>query len=104
MNKVTSINRNMYLREYCDSQPVARIPEGIPFAIGVLSTVVLPQLILSAYGGIITLVALAGVTTIGSVAGLLAYLYLPYRIPRCVDAEMKARFPPSRDGRLKKTA
>lgn len=104
MNKVTPIDRGMYLREYCASRNVARIPEGIAFAVGVLMTVILPQLILSAYGGIITLAPLAAVTALGSIAGLLAFLYLPYRMPRCVDAEIRVQAPPSRDGRLKKVA
>lgn len=104
MNKVTSINRGMFLREYCESQNFVRTPDGTSFAVGVLSTVVLPQLVLAAYGGVVTLGALVAVTTLGAVAGLLAYWYLPYRMPRCVDAEMKAQAPPGRDGRLKKAA
>lgn len=104
MSKVTSINRDMYLGEYCNPQDVTPIPEGLLFAVGILSTIGLPQLILSVYGGIITLVALAGVMTLGSVAGLLAYLYMPYQMPHCVEAETGVRSPPNRDSRMKKAA
>jgi hypothetical protein len=104
MEKVTSIRRDMYLGEYCDPQDVARIPEGLPFAVGVISTVALPQLIMGAYGGIAAITALAGMTVLGLAAGLAAYRYLPYRMPRCVEAETNVQSPPSRNNRLKKAA
>ena len=104
MEKVTSIHRDMYLGEYCDPQDVARIPEGLPFAVGVIATIGLPQMILGAYGGIVALAALAAVIVVGFVAGLLAYLYLPYRMPRCVEAEAGAQSPPAGRRRLKKAA
>jgi hypothetical protein len=104
MNKVTSIKRNLYLGEYCDSQYLKRTPEGLSFAVGVLLTVGLPQIILSAYGGIATLMALAGATMIGAIAGLVLYRYMPYEMVRCIGAEMYAQSPPRKDKSLGKAA
>lgn len=104
MNRVTSINRNMYLGGFCDSQNTKRIPDELLFAAGVLSTMGLPQLILSVYGGTATLVVLAGITLLGSMAGLVVYRYLPYRMPRCIDAEINAQSPPSKNSTLRRAA
>lgn len=104
MNKVTSITRNLYLGEYCKAQAATPIPEGLLFAVGILSTIGLPQLILGVFGGTLTVMVLTGVTTLGSIAGVLTYLYVPYRMPHCVEAEIDVRSPPNRDGRLKKAA
>lgn len=104
MEKVTSINRDLYLGEYRNPRYVARSPESLIFAVGVVTTIGLPQLILSAYGGVVVLITLAVVMAVGSVAGLLAYRYLPYRMPRCVDAEIDVQSPPSKKQDLKKAA
>ncbi|HWS87269.1 MAG TPA: hypothetical protein VN282_09910 [Pyrinomonadaceae bacterium] len=101
---MTSIHRDMYLGEYCDPRAVARVPEGLPFAVGVIATIGLPQIILGAYGGIVALAALAAAVVAGLAAGLIAYRYLPYRMPRCVEAETGAQSPPARRRRLKKAA
>ncbi len=104
MEKVTSIRRDMYLREYCEPQGVARIPEGALFAAGVVATMGLPLFILSAYVGVVALAALAAAAVLGLAAGLIVYRYMPYRIPRCVEAETFVQSPPGRRNSLKKAA
>ena len=104
MNKVVPINRGMYLSGYCDAQNIERIPDDILFGAGVISTVVLPQIIMSIYGGIITLVALTMVALVGSITGLVVYRHLPYQIPHCVNAETAAQSPPREDNTVKKAA
>jgi hypothetical protein len=99
-----SINRDMYLGKYIDSQNSERIPEGLLFAIGVLSTVGLPQLTLSVYGGTIPLMVLAGVTLCGSIAGGIIYRKPPSEMPRCVDMDINVQSPPRKDSAMKKAA
>jgi hypothetical protein len=98
--KVVSINRDLFLGSYTDAQKSERIPETVTFVVGVISTVGLPQLILSVYYGVATLVAVAVVNLIGAVVGLAVYRHLPYRFPHCLDAAGASRRPPRRDGRI----
>lgn len=94
VDKVVSINRDMFLGWYSDAQYSERIPEVVAFVVGVISTVGLPQLILSVYGGVLTLVAVAGATLVGALIGLVVYQQGPYQLPHCVDAVTMAQSPP----------
>lgn len=100
MDKVVSINRDMFLGWYSDAQYSERIPEVVAFVVGVISTVGLPQLILSVYGGVITFVVLAGATLVGTLIGLVVYQQVPYQLPHCVDAVTVAQSPPYKGNQI----
>jgi hypothetical protein len=100
VDKVVSINRDMFLGSYIDAQNREHIPEVLVFAVGVISTVGLPQFILSVYGGITVLLALAGSTLIAAITGLVIYRHTPYEMPHCFDVVSAAKSPPHKENRL----
>lgn len=100
MDKVVSINRDMFLGSYIDAQNSEHIPEVLIFVVGVISTVGLPQFILSVYGGITILIALAGCTLIAAVTGLVIYRHVPYQMPHCINLVSRAQFPPRKENKL----
>lgn len=99
-DKVVSINRDMFLGTYSDAQNGEHIPEVLVFVVGVISTVGLPQFILSVYGGITILIALAGSTLIAAITGLVIYRHVPYQMPHCIHVVSAAQSPPRKENNL----
>ena len=100
VDKVVSINRDMFLGAYIDARNGEHIPEVVVFAAGAILTVSLPQFILSVYGGITILIALAGSALIGAITGLIIYRHVPYQMLHCVDAVSAAQSPPRKENKL----
>lgn len=100
MDKVVSINRDMFLGSYSDAQNSEHIPEVVVFAVGVISTVGLPQLILSVYGGLAIFIMLAASTLIAAITGLVIYRHVPYQMPHCIDVVSAAQSPPRKENKL----
>jgi hypothetical protein len=80
MNDVVSINGRKFLGTYIDAQNGEWIPDEVVFAAGVILTMVLPQLICSAYG-LLPLSAFAVTALAGSLWGLANYRRQPYPTP-----------------------
>jgi hypothetical protein len=104
INRKGSINRKRLLGAYIDAQKTERIPEEAVFFTGVFLSAVLPQLTLSAYGGLVPLIAFVSVALVGSIWGWAIYLKSPYRLISCVDAETVPQAPPGEDANLKDAA
>jgi hypothetical protein len=104
MNNLVSINSKKVLGAYMDAQNSELITEGTYFYMGVLLSVVLPQFVLSVYGGFLPLIELALSAVVGSSIGLARYYWFPYRLLSCVNKRAEARIPPRINTSRKKAA
>jgi len=82
--RVVQIHTRKFLGGYSRSLERERINETVLFFAGVFLTVVLPQIICTAYGGIIPFIAFASTASAGSLLGWFMYRHAPYRALRCV--------------------
>lgn len=115
MNKVVQINRGRHPSDDVEARSSERIPEKAflsgartpeeAFLVaGAFLALVLPQFVLSVYGGRAALVACAGSGLAGVAWGVAAYCRSSYRITSCVDAGTMPQSPPSKDAALPKAA
>lgn len=104
MKKVVQIYSRKFLGAYSYAQNNERIPDTALFFAGVLLTVALPQIICTAYGGIIPFIAFAGSAFIGSVLGWVRYRQMPYRALSCVGMRYVPRTPSNEDATHKRAA
>jgi hypothetical protein len=73
MSNVVSINRGMVFGSYTDIQNGERIPEDVSFAVGVISTIALPQLCLYTVYGVFPSLVFAVITLAGVMWGEARY-------------------------------
>ena len=78
MKNVVSINGRKFLGSYMDARNNEQFPDEVPFAIGVILTMALPQLICGAYG-LLPPVAFAGAALTGTIWGVANYFRQPSR-------------------------
>ncbi len=104
MNNVITLNGRMFLSAYCDEQNGVRIPDEAPFVIGVIFSIVLPQIIFFSYGGLVPLIAFVVNALAGTIWGLVLYRKAPYRIISCISRGTLPQAPPSGHTTLKKAA
>jgi hypothetical protein len=102
MKKVVQIYSRKFLGDYSYAQNNERIPDTALFFVGVLLTVALPQIICTAYGGIIPLTAFASSALVGSVLGWVRYRQMPYQALSCVGTRYAPRTPWNKDAMDKK--
>ena len=95
MGDVVSINSKKFLGGYCSAQQHERLPE-YGFLLGVLVTVVVPQIAYCANGGPISPLVFAAGAVGGMILGLVKYYLPPAPVGSCVDARTATR-PPQRD-------
>jgi hypothetical protein len=91
--KVVPIHTRRFLGAYSHAQDNERIPKTALFIAGAFLTVALPQIICTAYGGIIPFIAFASSASVGSIIGLIMYRQMPYQIPSCVGTRHAPRTP-----------
>jgi hypothetical protein len=109
VNNVVSINSRKFkdrnvLGITLSSQNSGYIPDKAFFFTGILSAMVLPEGIYSAYGGLVPLIAFAGCALTGVTWGLIRYYILPYRITSCFSTGTVPQSPPGEDTMRKKAA
>ena len=92
--KVVPINRGMFLSTYCNAQNGKSILEEIFFGVGFIATVLLPQIILSIYGGIISFISFATVVLVGLITGLVIYRHITFQMPHCIHSQRGVQSPP----------
>jgi hypothetical protein len=90
---VVRLYTRKFLGEYSYAQERERIPEAVLFYAGVILTVALPQIICTAYGGIIPFIAFAGTASAGSLIGWAMYRQAPHRVASCVGTRSARRAP-----------
>ncbi|HEX8473046.1 MAG TPA: hypothetical protein VF666_03370 [Pyrinomonadaceae bacterium] len=86
-----------FLGAYLDAQISERIPDEVFFFTGVIFTVVLPQTIYCAYGGIVSPMMFAANALVGSLLGWAMHRQSPNPIPSCVRTGTMPQAPPSED-------
>jgi hypothetical protein len=89
--KVVSIQSRIFPGAYIYARKNERIPETVLFMAGVFLTVALPQIICTAYGGIIPFIAFATTASAGSILGLVMYWQTPDRIASFVGTRNAPR-------------
>lgn len=94
MKKVVSINHGKFLGSYIDAQNSVWVPDETYFFIGVLFSMVLPQIIYCIYGGLIPLLAVVSNASVGYFLGWTIYHRFPHRITSCFNAETEQQAPP----------
>jgi hypothetical protein len=82
--KVVQIHTRKFLGGYISALEGERINEAVLFIAGVFLTVALPQIICTAYGGIIPFIAFASTASAGSLLGWIMYRHAPYGVVSCV--------------------
>lgn len=103
MKNVISIHRKKFLGAYVNTQDRRRIPEAAFFFTGVILSVVLPETIFCAYGGLPGLIWFAGSALTGSLVGLALY-QSPHQILSCVRTDTMPQAPSSNSVGLKRAA
>ena len=104
MSNVVALNSRRFLGAYCEAQNSKSIPEEVFFFTGVILTIVLPQIIYSAYGGLVILFMFAGVALAGTFLGVAMYYQLPYKLISFAKMGTVPQAPPSGSNTLKKAA
>lgn len=103
MGKVISINDRRFLGNY-SAQSGDKIPDEAVFFAGIIITHALPQLVCSAYGGLVLLAAFTATGLAGTIAGLVMYYKVPFRVISCVSTGTVPQVPPGRNKTLEKAA
>lgn len=103
MSKVISINNRKFLGDYY-AQGSNNIPDEALFFAGILLAQVLPQLVCSIYGGLITSVVLTSTGLVGTIWGIVMYYKFPFRMISCFSTGTVPQAPPSENKTLKKAA
>jgi hypothetical protein len=93
-SKVVRIHTRKFPGGYSHAPERERISETVLFFTGVFLTVALPQIICTAYGGIIPLIAFASTASAGSILGWIMYRHASHRVVSCV-IEINAPHTPS---------
>ena len=104
MNNIVPINRGMVFGSYTDTQNSERIPEEITFAIGVISTLMLPQLGLYSAYGLLPLLVFAVVALTGVIWGEARYNKSAEEVVPHIITGTVPRTPPSEAVKLKEAA
>lgn len=103
MRKLVQINKRRFLGDYY-AQNSEHIPEETFFFAGVTFSMVLPESMLVAYGGLVPLIVFASVALLGSLWGLVRYYQSPREFLSCFGKESRPQAPPSETPKLKKAA
>lgn len=93
MKGVVSINGRKFLGSYIDARNNERIPDEVFFGTGAFLTVVLPQLICSAYG-LLPITVFAGTALAGSLWGAANYFRQPPAAPSLTGTRTVPQAPP----------
>jgi hypothetical protein len=100
MSKVVRISSKWFLGKYINAQSSRRSLDEVFFFTGILLTMVLPQTIYCAYGGVVSPMTFAANALVGSLLGwALHHHHSSYEIPSCVctDAAEVPQEPPRVD-------
>ncbi len=101
---VVPIHTRRFLGAYSNARDGERVPETVLFFAGVFLTVGLPEIICTAYGGIIPFIAFAATASAGSLLGWAIYRQTPYTFASCAGTRDAPPADSGQDGARKKAA
>jgi hypothetical protein len=102
MNNVIPLKRRGFLAGYISQN--RRRPDQAAFIAGVLTTMVLPEVVCSVFLGPEASIAFAASALLGSLLGITVYRRFPYRVESCVSKETGRQAPPEEDTNMPNAA